>query len=96
MTRWVEAQILERLEARLTANPEIMPERKQLVEPPCGTITHATDQGSCLMKGRKNVRAEFSLSCVADTRKRVINSLGVPRLLVALGSEWRRVDVCSR
>jgi hypothetical protein len=37
------------------------------------------------MKGLKNVRAEFSLSCVADNLKRVINILGVPQLLRALG-----------
>jgi hypothetical protein len=41
--------------------------------------------GYFLMQGLKNVRAEFSLSCLAYNLRRVINSLGVPRLLVALG-----------
>ena len=31
------------------------------------------------MKGLKNVRAEFSLSCVAYNLRRVITILGVPR-----------------
>ena len=62
-----------------------MQERKQLVEPPFGTIKHANDQGYFRMKGLKNVRAAFSLSCLADNLKRVITILGVPRLLVALG-----------
>ena len=84
ITRWVDEHILERMEERLKATPEIMQERKQLVEHPFGTIKHANDQGYFLMKGLKNVRAEFSLSCLAYNLKRVINILGVPRLLVAL------------
>ena len=84
MTRWVDEHSLDRMEERLKANPEIMQERTQLVEHPCGTIKHATEQGYCLMKGLKNVRAEFSLSCLAYHLKRVINILGVPNLLGAL------------
>jgi hypothetical protein len=45
ITRWVDEHILERMEERLKANPEIMQERKQLVEHPFGTIKHANDQG---------------------------------------------------
>jgi transposase len=85
ITRWVDEHILERMEERLKANPAIMQERKQLVEHPFGTIKHANDQGYFLMKGLKNVRAEFSLSCLAYNLRRVINILGVPRLLGALG-----------
>jgi Transposase DDE domain len=85
MTRWVDEHLLERMEERRKANPEIIQERKQLVEHPFGTIKHANDQGYFLMKGLKNVRAEFSLSCLAYNLKRVINILGVPQLLVALG-----------
>jgi transposase len=85
MTRWVDEHLLERMEERLKATPAIMQERKPLVEHPFGTIKHANDQGYFLMKGLKNVRAEFSLSCLADHLTRVINILGVPPLLVALG-----------
>jgi transposase len=84
ITRWVDEHILERMEERLKANPEIMQERKQLVEHPFGTIKHANDQGYFLMRGLKNVRAEFSLSCFAYNLKRAINILGVPQLLGAL------------
>jgi hypothetical protein len=73
------------MEERLKASPEIRQERKQLVAHPFGAIKHANDQGDFLMKGLKNVRAEFSLSCLAYNLKRVINILGVPQLLVALG-----------
>jgi hypothetical protein len=85
ITRWVDKHVLESMEERLKAHPEIMQERKHLVEHPFGTIKHANEQGYFLMKGLKNVRAEFSLSCLAYNLKRVLNILGVPQLLVALG-----------
>jgi hypothetical protein len=83
MTRWVDEHILERMEERRNATPAIMQERKPLVEHPFGTIKHANDQGYFLTKGLKNVRAEFSLSCLASNLKRVINILDVPQLLGA-------------
>jgi transposase len=85
ITRGVDAHILERMEERLKATPAIMQERKPLVEHPLGTIKHAKDQGYFLRTGFKNVRAECSLSSLADNLERVIHILGVPRLLVALG-----------
>jgi hypothetical protein len=84
-TRGVEAHILERMEERFNATPASMQERKPLGEHPCGTLNHANAQGDGLMKGLKNARAECRLACVADHRKRGINSRGVPQLLGALG-----------
>ena len=85
MTRWVDEPILERMEARRKAAPEIMQERTPLVAHPFGTIKHAHDQGYFLRKRLQHVRAEFSLSCLAYNLTRVINILGVPRRLGALG-----------
>jgi hypothetical protein len=85
MTRWVDEPIRERMEARLKAAPEMLQARKPLVEHPFGTINHINAQGYVLMKGLQNVRAAFSLSGLAYTLTRVIHSLGVPRLLGALG-----------
>ena len=42
------------------------------------------DQGYFLLKGLRKVRGEFSLTTLASNLKRVINLLGVPRLLEAL------------
>ncbi len=81
------------MEERLKANPALMQESKQRVEHPCGTITHANDQGDFLMKGRKNGRAEFSLACLAYNLTRAINTLGVPQLLGALSSGGHLRDV---
>jgi hypothetical protein len=43
ITRWVDEHILEGMEERLKANPEIMQERTQIVEHPCGPIKRAND-----------------------------------------------------
>jgi hypothetical protein len=42
------------------------------------------DQGHFLMRGLSKVRAEMSLSVLAYNLKRVINILGVQRMLAAL------------
>jgi transposase len=61
-----------------------MKKRKQIVEHPFGTIKYWNDQGHFLMRGLENVRAEFSLSALIYNLKRVINILGVPKMLEAL------------
>jgi hypothetical protein len=84
MTRWVPEHILERMQKRAEANPALMQRRKQIVEHPFGTIKHWHDQGYFLMKGLEKVRAEFSLSTLADHLRRVVTILGVPHMLRAL------------
>ncbi|MFC1996699.1 IS1182 family transposase [Chloroflexota bacterium] len=84
ITRWVDEHIMERMQVRIDANPELMKKRKQIVEHPFGTIKHWNDQGHFLMRGLENVRAEFSLSALIYNLRRVINILGVPKMLVAL------------
>jgi hypothetical protein len=57
---------------------------QQLVEHPFGTIKFWWDHSHFLMKGLEKVRAEFSLSTLAYNIRRVLNILGVKRLLAAL------------
>ena len=84
ITRWVHEHILERMHTRVEANPGVMKQRKQIVEHPFGTIKHWNDQGYFLMRGLEKVRAEMSLSALADNIKRVIQLLGVPTLLATI------------
>ena len=72
------------MEARLRATPDLFPQRKALAEHPFGTRKRGMDQGYFLLKGLVKVRGEFSLTTLADNLKRVINLLGVPRLLEAV------------
>jgi hypothetical protein len=84
MTRWVHEPILERRQTRVAAHPAIMNRRQQIVAQPFGPSTHWHDQGDFLMNGLEKVRAECSLSPLADTRRRVVTMLGVPHMLRAL------------
>ena len=84
ITRWVDEQIIEQTQARVQAHPEIMQQRQQLVEHPFGTLKFWWDQGHFLMRGLEKVKAEFSLSTLAYNIRRVLNILGVARLLAIL------------
>lgn len=82
--RWEHEAVLERLAHRVKANPEIIKQRKAIVEHPFGTIKFWNDQRHFLMIRLEKVRAEFSLSTLAYNIKRAINVLGVKGLVAAL------------
>jgi Transposase DDE domain len=56
-------------------NPQLMQQRKELVEHPFGTIKRAMDQGYFLLRGLEKVGAEMSLTILAYTIRRVITIL---------------------
>jgi hypothetical protein len=64
--------------------PEIIDQRKTLVEHPFGTVKRAMDAGSLLTKGIKSVIGEMSLVFLAYNLKRVINILGAKKLISAI------------
>ena len=76
---------MEEMEQRVRRRPEGMKQRKQLVEHPFGTMKRGWEQGSLLMRGLEQVRAAFSLTVLAYNLRRVVNIVGIPRLMAALG-----------
>jgi len=84
ITRCPEEGSIDRMNERIMQHPEIMGKRKQIVEHPFGTIKFWNHQNYFLMKGLEKVNAEFSLSSLAYNMKRVINILGVPKMIEAL------------
>jgi len=82
--RWVDEDVLERMEKRVSANPELMKRRKAIVEHPFGTMKFWNDQSHFLVRRLGKVKAEFSLMTLAYNIKRAVKILGVPRLLEAL------------
>jgi transposase len=72
------------MEARLRRERALFARRKELAEHPFGTMKRAMDQGYFLLRGLRKVRGEFSLTALAYNLKRVLNIVGVPRLLKAL------------
>ena len=75
---------LERLGERNRGQPESLKERKQLAEHPFGTIKRTMDQGYFLMKGMKKVTIETSLTVLAYNLKRVINIMGVAKMISSM------------
>jgi Transposase DDE domain len=86
LTRRVDEHLLEAMEQRVRSRPEVMKQRKQLVEHPFGTMKRGWDQGSFLMRGLEKVRTEFSLTVLVYNLRRVLNRVGLPRLMAALRS----------
>jgi transposase len=84
ISRLANEHVLEQMNARVAAHPEILRKRKAIVEHPFGTIKRWMNQAYFLMKGLAKVRGEFSLSALAYNLKRVIAIVGVPRLIAAL------------
>lgn len=84
LRRWVHAAVLERLKERVRSRPELMKERKKLAEHPFGTIKRAMDQGYFLMKGINKVTTEISLTILSYNLKRVINLLGVEKVITSM------------
>jgi len=82
--RWEKEHILEAAAAELKEEPEAMRQRKEIVEHPYATIKHCMGATHFVMKGLPNVRAEMSLHVLAYNLRRVINIIGVPKLIAEL------------
>jgi macrodomain Ter protein organizer (MatP/YcbG family) len=85
ITRWLDEDLLDEMQRRIEDNPDLRTRRKAIVEHPFGTIKLSMDQGYFLMKGIPKTSAEMSLSFLAYNIKRVINIIGVPKMIEALG-----------
>jgi transposase len=84
ITRWVDEKFLEDMARRVHARPEMMRRRQQLSEPPFGTIKRAMGHGYFLMPGLNKVGAEMSLTVLSYNLKRVINIIGVKKMIEAV------------
>ena len=82
--RWLDEAILESMARRVAENPEKLELRKCLAEHPFGTIKRAMNQGYFLLRGLTKVGTEVSLTILTYNLKRVINILGVRKMVEAL------------
>jgi hypothetical protein len=78
--------MLHTKQVTITSDKEKLRRRKEIAEHPFGTVKRGMDSSYCLTKGTENVRGEFGLTFLAYNMKRVINILGVPKLLQAIRS----------
>jgi hypothetical protein len=86
VSRLENEAVLDRMAARLAKKPGVLDRRRETVEHPFGTIEQWMYQGAFLMRGLEKVRAEFSLTALAYTLRRVLNIVGFADLMAALAA----------
>jgi len=84
--RWEHEEILEKMRRRVKDNRDKVKKRQWLAEHPFGTIKRAFNQGYMLMKGTGKVGAEISLTMLAYDITRVINIVGLKKLIAEVTS----------
>ncbi len=84
ITRWEHEEVLEAVQQRLDEHPEKMRQRRETVEHSFGTIKYWMGYTHFQMKTLKRVGTEMALHVLAYNLKRVMNILGIRRLVAAL------------
>jgi transposase len=84
LTRHFHDDALQRMNARVEADPGLMRQRRCAAEHPFGTIKRMTAGGRFLTRGLTNVKAEAALSILAYNILRAINLIGAPALTARL------------
>jgi transposase len=84
MTRWEHEAVVERAQARLARNPDMMRRRRVTVEHPFGTIKAWMGATHFLTKTRDRVSTEMSLHVLAYNLKRMMNLVGTKPLIEAI------------
>lgn len=84
ISRWEHEHVVEAVQRRLDEHPEKMRQRRETVEHPFGTLKMRMGATHFLMKRLPKVATEMALHVLAYNLTRVINTLGVKPLTVAM------------
>jgi hypothetical protein len=84
VSRLENEDVLDRMEERIAARPDLIDRRRAIVEHPIGTIKQWMNQGAFLMRGLEKVRSEFSLTALVYNLRRALNILGVETMIAAV------------
>jgi transposase len=82
--RWVHEDVVDDLRKRMRLNPEVMGERKKVVEHAFGTLKRAFGAPYLLLRGLRKVSGEVGLLLFSYNLRRALNILGVEALIQAL------------
>jgi transposase len=91
--RWEHEHVLEAVQQRLDANPKAMRARRETVEHPFGTIKAWMGATHFVMKRLPKVATEMALHVLAYNLTRVLNIIGVHRLMAEIRAH---LALCSR
>ena len=86
MTRWEHEEVLDRAQARLDRNPQMMRTRRAVVEHPFGTLKAWMGSTHFLTRTLDRVSTEMSLHVLAYNMKRMMNIFGTKPLIEAIGA----------
>ena len=86
VSRWVHEAVVERAQARLDNQPDVMRVRRATVEHPFGPIKSWMGSTHFSMKTLERVSTEMSLHVLAYNLKRVINIMGTRKLIAAIAA----------
>jgi transposase len=84
MTRWEHEEVLDRAQARLDRNPQMMRTRRAVVEHPFGTLKAWMGSTHFLTRTLDRVNTEMSLHVLAYNLKRMMNIVGTKPLIEAI------------
>ena len=84
LTRHLHEDALQRMNARVVADPNLMRQRRCAAEHPFGTIKRMTAGGRFLTRGLAGVRTEAALSVLAYNIRRTISLIGAATLRLRL------------
>jgi len=82
--RWVHEDVVDDMRKRMKSHPEVMVERKKIVEHTFGTLKRAFGASYLLLRGVKKVSGEVGLLLLSYNLRRALNILGVEALIGAL------------
>jgi transposase len=84
ISRWEHEAVLETVQRRLDRRPSAMTVRKRTVEHIFGTLKHWMGSAHFLTRRLPNVATEMSLHVLAYNLKRVMNILGIAKMMKAM------------
>ena len=84
ITRWEHEHVLEAAQERLDLNPDAMRTRREVVEHPFGTLKMRMGATHFLCKTLPKVATEMALCVLGYNLTRVINIVGVARMMQAV------------
>ena len=84
ITRWEHEEVLDAVQARLDRNPDAMRTRRETVEHPFGTIKMRMGATHFLCRTLPKVATEMALCVLTYNLTRVLNIVGVEKLMEAI------------
>jgi transposase len=82
--RWLHEEVVDDMRKRMRLHPEVMGERKKVVEHTFGTLKRAFGAPYLLLKGLRKVSGEVGLLLFSYNLRRALNILGVEALIQVL------------